>query len=75
MILHELCRADVEEGIYQWIVGRNGERDRLIMHMYMLDGITFAEMQRRLEGCGYPLSIDGIKKIVRKRKEQLFRHL
>lgn len=71
----ELSRADIEEAIFQWIIGRNGERDRLILRMYLLDGITFARMQDRLEGAGYPLSIDRIKKIVRKRKEELFRHI
>lgn len=71
----ELSRADIEEAIFQWVIGRNGERDRLILRMYLLDGITFARMQDRLESAGYPLSIDQIKRIVRKRKEALFRHI
>lgn len=62
--------------IEQWVIGRNGERDRAIMKMYMVDGITFATMQDRLfEQYGYDLSIDQIKKIVRRRKEELFRHI
>lgn len=62
--------------IEQWVIGRNGERDRIIMRMYMLDGITFAKMQDRLlDEHGYDLSIDQIKKVVRKRKEELFRHI
>ena len=62
--------------IEQWVIGRNGERDRAIMKMYMVDGITFATMQDRLlEQHGYDLSIDQIKKIVRRRKEELFRHI
>lgn len=68
-------KDDVVWAIEQWIIGRNGERDRMILQMYLLDGITFATMQSRLECIGYELSIDQIKKIVRKRKEELFRHI
>lgn len=71
----DLSRAELETAIQQWIIGRNGERDRVILAMYLFDGITFARMQDRLEGLGYTLSIDQIKKIVRKRKEELFRHV
>jgi len=71
----DLSRAELETAIQQWIIGRNGERDRVILAMYLFDGITFARMQDRLEGIGYKLSIDQIKKIVRKRKEELFRHV
>lgn len=71
----ELSRDETEAAIQQWILGRNGERDRIILSMYLFDGITFSQMQARLDSMGYPLSIDQLKKIVRKRKEQLFRHL
>ena len=71
----DLSRTELETAIQQWIIGRNGERDRVILAMYLFDGITFARMQDRLEGLGYTLSIDQIKKIVRKRKEELFRHV
>lgn len=73
--MDEYSRDQIETAIYQWINGRNGERDRVILGMYLLDGITFRQMQERLEAIGYPLSIDQIKKIVRKRKEQFFRHV
>lgn len=70
-----LCRKDVETAIDQWILGRNGERDREILRMYMVDGVKFRTMQDRLEMMGYEIGIDQIKRIVRKRKEQLFRHI
>jgi hypothetical protein len=73
--LPELNRDLVAHAIDQWIIGRNGERDRIILSMYMFDGITISEMQRRLDEMGYELSVDGIKRIIRKRKEQLFRHI
>lgn len=71
----DLNRDDLEVAIQQWIIGRNGERDRIILAMYLFDGITFARMQDRLLNMGYDLSIDRIKKIVRERKEYLFRHI
>lgn len=70
----DLSRDDLEEGIRQWILGRNGERDRIILSMYLFDGITYAAMQKRLDQMNYPLSVDQIKKIIRKRKAELFRH-
>ena len=74
-MIPEIGRDELENAIQQWIIGRNGERDRVILAMYLFDGITFARMQDRLETLGYELSIDTIKKIVRKRKEELFRHV
>lgn len=71
----DLNRDRLEHAITQWIIGRNGERDRIILSMYLFDGITMREMQDRLDRMGYELSIDGIKRIIRKRKEQLFRHV
>lgn len=71
----ELCRSDYEKGINEWIIGRNGERDRMILSMYLFDGITYEEMQKRLDQKGCPLSIDQLKKIIKRRREQLFRHL
>ena len=71
----ELCRDDIQKAIDQWILGRNGERDRVILRIYLFDGVTFAKMQERLDDMGYPLSIDQIKKIIRRRKEELFRHV
>ena len=74
-VMPELNRDLLSHAIDQWIIGRNGERDRIVLSMYLFDGITISEMQRRLDGMGYELSIDGIKRIIRKRKEQLFRHV
>ena len=70
----DLNREELSVAIDLWIIGRNGERDREILKMYLFDGVTYAEMQRRLDN-KYPLSIDQLKKIVRKRKAELFRHI
>lgn len=71
----EINRDLYDHAIDQWILGRNGERDRLILRIYLFDGITYEEMQKRLDEMKYPLSIDQLKKIVTKRKKELFRHI
>lgn len=71
----EMSRDEIEAAIHQWIIGRNGERDRLILSMYLFDGTTYERMQERLDEMGYPLSVDRLKKIIRKRKEDLFSHI
>lgn len=70
-----MSRDEIEEAIHQWIIGRNGERDRIILSMYLFDGATYERMQARLDEMGYPLSVDRLKKIIRKRKEELFSHI
>lgn len=71
-----------EHAINQWILGRNGERDRLIMRMYLFDGITYSRMLDRLGEIAertkdptYGIGEDQLKKVIRKRKSELFRHI
>lgn len=71
-----LNRDVLAHAIDQWIIGRNGERDRMILSMYLFDGITYEKMLDRIEDAGYlPMTKDNLKKVIRKRKEQLFRHV
>ena len=78
----DLNRDQYDHAIDQWILGRNAERDRMILRMYLFDGITYERMQRRLDQAAidlnapkYSLSIDQIKKVVRKRKIELYKHI
>ena len=41
-------RDVVEPVICRWINGRNGERDRMILRMYLFDGITYEKMLDRI---------------------------
>lgn len=74
----DLC----EHAIDQWILGRNGERDRLILRMYLFDGITYSrmldrlgEIARRTNDPTYEIGEDQLKKVIRKRKAELFKHI
>ena len=71
----ELDREKYEPLIWRWINGRNGERDRFILSMYLFDGITYEQMLDRLEERGYLITRDRLKQIIRTRKAQLFRHV
>lgn len=71
----DLDREKYEPLIWRWINGRNGERDRFILSMYLFDGITYEQMLDRLEERGYSITKDRLKQIIRTRKEQLFRHV
>lgn len=68
-------RKAVDDAIEEWVIGRNGERDRIIMRMHLFDGITFQEMQKRLDKTGYPLSIDRLKQIINRRLPQIQKHI
>lgn len=78
----DLNRDQYDHAIDQWILGRNAERDRIILRMYLFDGITYEQMQKRLDKLSdeisvpsYRLSIDRLKKVISERKEELFKHI
>lgn len=73
--MNDLDRDILEPAIWRWIIGRNGERDRMILSMYLFDGITYEKMLDRLDEAGYQMTVDNLKKVIRKRREQLFRHV
>lgn len=71
----EIDRDIYDPIISKWINGRNGERDRFILRMYLFDGITYEKMLDRLEEQGYEIGKDRLKQIIRQRKAELFRHV
>lgn len=73
--VEEIGKNETEKAIDEWVIGRNGERDRIIMRMHLVDGPSLEEMQKRLDKMNYPLSIDRIKKIILKREEQIAKHV
>lgn len=73
--LTDLGRSAVDAAIEEWVIGRDGERDRLIMRIHLFDGVTMEEMQKRLDKKGYPLSIDRLKQIIPHRLAQIQKHI
>lgn len=61
-----LSVSQVEHLIEEWIFN---ERDRAIMKRRLIDGITFEGLAREFD-----LSVVQVKRIVKKRQIQLFKH-
>lgn len=76
MSLDELGCAKLYAAIQEWVIGDKGERDRELMVYRWIDGLTFEEAADRYQANhpDRPISVDTIKRAVRKRTEQIKRH-
>lgn len=63
-------RSEIEAGIDEWIVGRNAERNRMILKRRLCDGVTYDMLAEEFE-----LSVRQVKNIVYKCEDRLFAHL
>lgn len=68
--LRDLRRDQVEEVIFQWIIGQNAERNRSIVSRKLFDGITFEQLAEE-----HDLSVRQTKSIVYKCYKIIFRHI
>lgn len=62
----DLSVSEVEHLIDEWIFN---ERDRAILKRRLIDGITFEALAREFD-----LSVVQVKRIVKKRQPELFKH-
>jgi len=60
----EICRL-----IDEWIIGRNGLRDRMILKRRLIDGICFEPLAEEFD-----LSTRQVKNIVSRGEAKIFRH-
>lgn len=68
--VREIQRDKVEYAIFQWIIGRNAERDRAIVSRKLFDGITFEALAEE-----FGLSVRRTKTIVYRCYDIIFRHI
>lgn len=69
--LSDYSRDDLEYAIDQWVIcHKHAERNRAILKRSLLDGICFEPLSEEFD-----MSVRQVKNIVRKTKEQLFKHL
>lgn len=66
----DVCRADIVVAIQEWVIGKNGERDRAIMTRRLIDGLTYEQLAEE-----FYLSDRQVKNIVYKRETQIFKHI
>lgn len=65
----DLSRSEIESLIDEWIIGKNAARDRCILRMRLLDGVTYEKIAESQD-----MSVRQIKNIVYKRQETLFKY-
>lgn len=70
MIPDDLCRADIEELIFQWIIGKNAERDRAMLRRRLFDGITFERLAEEFE-----MSPRQTREIIHRAEQKIFSHV
>ena len=44
MITDEFCRSRIEAAIFEWINGKNAERNRRMIRRRLFDGLTFEQL-------------------------------
>lgn len=69
-MMPEISRSQIEELLYEWIIGRNAERDRAILRRRLFDGVTFERLAEEFD-----LSVRCVKQVVYKGQEKIFRHI
>jgi len=63
----DLSRTEIEHLIHEWVFN---ERDRAILSRRLLDGLTFDELAFEFD-----LSPQGVKHIVYKGQDKIFKHI
>lgn len=41
--MKEYSKSEIENGIDEWIIGRNAKRNRLILKLKLIDGLSYTE--------------------------------
>jgi DNA-directed RNA polymerase specialized sigma24 family protein len=69
-MIEELSRSQLESLIDEWIVGRNGERNRAILKRRLIDGITYEQIAEEFD-----LSVRQTKTITYREEQKLINHI
>ena len=67
---YNLSRSEWNELIDQWIIGRNGERDRAIMRRRLFDGITIERLAEEFD-----LSTQRVNEILSAAKQKMLQSM
>ena len=77
--MKDYSRTELENGINEWIVGRNAERNRLILRLKLIDGLSYLAIMNRISTDEYPedyhLTVRQIQRVIRSCEDVLFRHI
>lgn len=70
--------TEIQNGIDEWVVGNNAERNREIMRMKLIKGYSYQKIADKLAEYGdetYKLETRQIQRIIRKYRTIIFRHI
>lgn len=77
--MKDYSRTELENGINEWIVGRNAERNRFILKLKLIDGLSYVEIANILNTSetpdSYKIDVRQIQRVIRKTETILFRHI
>ena len=77
--MKDYSRSEVENGRNEWIIGKNGERNRLIMKLKLIDGLSYQAIADILNSddmpSSYHIEVRQIQRIIRECRTTLFRHI
>ena len=69
-MIENLSRSQLLVLIDEWIVGKNGERNRAILKRRLIDGKTYEQIAEEFD-----LSVRQTKTIIYKEMQKLIRHI
>lgn len=70
MTPEDVGRSGMNALIEEWVIGNHAERDRAILKRRLLDGVCLEPLAEEFQ-----LSVTQVKRVIRRRSEQVFRHL
>lgn len=77
--MKDYSRTELENGINEWIVGRNAERNRYILKLKLIDGLSYLAIASKLNQesmpDSYKIDVRQIQRIIRKSETIFFRHI
>ena len=69
-MIENLSRSQLIALIDEWIVGKNGERNRAILKRRLIDGLTYEQIAEEFD-----LSVRQTKTITYREEQKLIKHL
>lgn len=77
--MRDYSYSELDNGIDEWIVGRNAERNRLILKKKLIDGWSYQQILDYLNQEGMPanyrIELRQLQRIICKGRTVLFRHI
>lgn len=77
--MRDYSRSEIEYGIEEWIIGKNADRNKLILRLKLIHGYSYNAILNELHSGEYPdsykIELRQLQRVVRKCETILFRHI